>query len=141
MYLKACTFALSLLPLAATAETALSELAERSRVSEAELALILADCDATQRNMNLCSFHDMILAERQLDQLVIANGIGTAQEHAAFKQETYADCTHKAETDAGGGSMMPLLITSCVAEIYVNLHDVILTLAGEMPPQPPGKWE
>lgn len=140
MSLKFATAVLALLPVAAVAQPALSELSARSRIPETELAQILADCEATQRNMNLCSFHTMITAELRLDALITENNMGTAEEHAAFKAQTREECTDEAEREAGGGSMMPLLITSCMAEVYDNLHDVITTLSGAMPESPPGKW-
>ncbi|WP_233831105.1 lysozyme inhibitor LprI family protein [Paraburkholderia sp. ZP32-5] len=105
--------------LAATADP-VDEIAHRSGLPASEVSAALADCDATQTNMNFCAWRDQIVAEQKLDDVVDATaGSSTACKTAlqnkviAWKKQRDARCLKSASREWGGGSMLPTAVAMC----------------------------
>lgn len=145
-YIAALTFLPSAVLAGNSSETmeqrVLAELANRSGIVASDLQPALNDCELNQRNMNLCAFQRAIWAELLLDNAIKTTGAKTDSDYIAWKEQLQSRCLADSEKEAGGGTMMPLLISEC--KELAMLAERYMILGSESfppPPQPPHKWD
>jgi len=96
------------------------ELSRHSRIPTSELKQLLADCDRTQRSMNICAFRDFVATDLELDAALeakhesVARQCQVERDRTQFAWETEHDraCNEETKTNEGG-SMRPMLISDC----------------------------
>lgn len=109
-------------PALAGENAVVSQLAERSRIPAGELRALLADCEKTQRSMNVCAFRDHVAADLEMkavlreasSRLDGAQGQALAEAQEAWAIETRTGCDTEADDAAEGGSMRPMVFSGCM---------------------------
>ncbi|PXW16413.1 lysozyme inhibitor LprI family protein [Paraburkholderia caballeronis] len=133
----------SLLLLALASTTALAspfdpadELAQRSGLPASEVRAMLSNCDAAQANMNFCAWRDQLVAEHALQSAVDAKaGVSTSCRSAlakridVWKHKRDAGCRRSAETEWGGGSMLPAAVAMCATKATQRMTNTIRSAA------------
>jgi uncharacterized protein YecT (DUF1311 family) len=82
-----------------------------------ELEQLLSNCDATQLSMNICAFRDFVEADMKLK--AILSGLhgqcaeSVRREQKLWEQDRDAACNKEADDEAEGGSMRPMVFSSC----------------------------
>ena len=118
----------------------LAEIANRSDIGVGDLQSALKACELNQRDINLCAFLRAIVAELLLDDAIETTDAKTASEYMVWKEQLQSRC--QVDTETGGGTLLPLLISECkelamLAERYRILGPENFS----PPPQPPHKWD
>ena len=99
------------------------ELQRRSNIPVKELNEILKDCQNTQLSMNICSFRNFIKAdletkkirEEKLKSLPESCRARFLKQENDWEQSRDKLCNKQADEEAEGGSMRPMIFTSCQA--------------------------
>ncbi|ARP53403.1 hypothetical protein ALFP_1516 [Alcaligenes faecalis] len=120
----------------------LAEIANRSGIVVGDLQSALKACELNQRDINLCAFQRAIVAERLLDDAIETTEAKRNRDYIEWKEQLQSRCHADAEKEAGGGTLLPLLISECkelamLAERYRILGPENFS----PPPQPPHKWD
>lgn len=97
----------------------LEELSARTRITIPDLQGYLSDCSGTQLSMNVCALRNLVAADLELEARQEAAPAQCRAEldraHAAWEAERDRTCHEETEEDKGG-SMYPMLLSSCKAE-------------------------
>lgn len=135
---------LALLSTSVLADSVVEELSARSRIPIAELEQLLSNCDATQLSMNICAFRDFVETDMKLKETLSGLRGRCAErarsEQSSWKQETDAACNKLADDEAEGGSMRPMVFSSCRAEATAERIKALAARCGA-PQQPTGTPE
>ncbi|MGG4774214.1 hypothetical protein ACLO87_06235 [Paenalcaligenes sp. Me52] len=118
----------------------LIEMVNRNGIGVGDLELALKDCELNQSTLNLCAFQRAIWAELLLDDTIETTNAKTAGDYMVWKEQLQSRC--QVDTETGGGTLLPLLISECkelamLAERYRILGPENFS----PPPQPPHKWD
>jgi len=111
-------------PACAGERAVVDALAERSRIPAEELRVLLADCEKTQRSMNVCAFRDHVAADLEMMAALrkAASLLDDPQRQAltaaqdAWAIETRSRCEAEADGAAEGGSMRPMVFSHCMEQ-------------------------
>ncbi len=122
----------------AIADPVLIELSRRAQIPEVELTQYLADCTASQLSMNICSFQRLIAAELTLNsnlQSIIQQLPNSCKNTLMESQKKWtlsrdSECRKTANEDAMGGTMFPVLYSSCQTISTQQRNIKILTILG-----------
>lgn len=124
---KECAFFLLLycfFTVPAFADEVILELQRRSNIPLEELSELLKDCQRTQLNMNICSFRNFIkeelemkkVLEEKLESLPESCRTKLIKQQIDWERSRDERCNKKADEEAEGGSMRPMIFTSCQAK-------------------------
>jgi len=102
-----------------------SELQRRSNIPVKELNELLKDCQNTQLSMNICSFRNFIKTDLEVkrirrEKLKSLPGSCRAKflkQEDDWEQSRDKLCNKEADEEAEGGSMRPMIFTSCQAAV------------------------
>jgi len=100
-----------------------SELQRRSNIPIKELNELLKDCQNTQLSMNICSFRNFIKTDLEIKKIrkEKLKSLPESCRDKFLKQEDDWEqsrdelCNKEADEEAEGGSMRPMIFTSCQA--------------------------
>lgn len=108
---------------------AIKTLLALSKLPEAELNEMLADCNADQQSMYFCAWRDKIVAERSLDRVAAERKAAMPACSAAVDEWIRLEsvrrdktCTKQASTNFGGGSLEPTARMTCTKDATNNLR-------------------
>ena len=115
---------LVLAPSSARADEVLDALSARSRIPVAQLQELLADCERTQRAMNICAFHSAVEADLDLQHLIESNAAQMTGSQADayradiahWRSDTELSCQREADAQAAGGTMRPMVYSFCMTD-------------------------
>lgn len=109
--------ALALLPqsLWAGDPEVIDALSQRSHIPVMEILPALDNCGRSQHTANICAYYEAFAAEMALDALVAAQGDAAAEGHAAWKGQVESGCIAESESRATDRSLVPMLISNCMA--------------------------
>jgi len=99
------------------------ELQRRSNIPVKELNELLKDCQNTQLSMNICSFRNFIKTDLEVKKIrgEKLKSLPESCRAKFMKQENDWErsrdelCNKEADEEAKGGSMRPMIFTSCQA--------------------------
>jgi uncharacterized protein YecT (DUF1311 family) len=97
------------------------EVAGRTRIAQPEVRELLADCQKTQLALNTCALRDLVVAEDRMNGQVsrkysfLGCRQDVAQRQDAWAKQRDASCKQSADGQSQGGSLWPMLYTSCQA--------------------------
>ena len=121
-FLLGLLLALSI-PAFAAVQTLAEELAALSGLPLTEIQPMLDGCDSddqTTEGMYFCGWRDLIVAERDLQEIVDQRNSQRSEHKAAlnvriaqWKKARYADCKKSAHHDYAGGSIEPVVAIVC----------------------------
>ena len=98
-----------------------SELQRRSNTPVQELNELLKDCQNTQLSMNICSFRNVIktdleikkIRNEKLKSLPESCRAKFLKQEGDWEESRDELCNKEADEEAQGGSMRPMIFTSC----------------------------
>jgi Lysozyme inhibitor LprI len=109
---------------------AIKTLLALSKLPEAELNEMLADCNADQQSMYFCAWRDKIVAERSLDRVAAEKKAAMPTCAAAIDEWIRTEwvrrdkaCTKQASTNFSGGSLEPTARMTCTKDTTNKLKN------------------
>ncbi len=114
----------------AQADLVLAELSARSRIPVVELTQLLSNCEETQSSMNFCAFRDFVEKDMLLDATLSGlSGVCAHQarnEQSAWESSRDATCNKEADDAAEGGSMRPMVYSTCRTQVTAKRIDTLI---------------